>query len=108
MPMPTHPHILPAGVILLVLILLSGYSIVRPSIPGWWIWAYWANPFAWAFRAVATNEFLRPRWGFPVLDGAEAGMRAGNVRLCCGPAAARSQPVPAVAHVRCAGAATFP
>ena len=35
-----------AGGVLLVLILLSGFCIMRPSIPGWWIWMYWANPMS--------------------------------------------------------------
>ncbi len=26
------------GVVILLLILLSGFAIVRQSIPGWWIW----------------------------------------------------------------------
>jgi ABC-type multidrug transport system permease subunit len=65
-----------SGVIILLLILLSGYAIVRQSIPGWWIWGFWINPMSWGFRAVTTNEFLRSRWDFSVND---SGMRAGDV-----------------------------
>lgn len=32
------------------------------SIPGWWIWAYWLSPFAYALRAIAVNELTSARW----------------------------------------------
>ena len=35
-----------AGVILLALILLSGFAIVRQNVPDWWIWGLWINPLA--------------------------------------------------------------
>lgn len=47
---------------MLVLIITSGYAIVRTSIPGWWIWAYWISPFAYALRAVVINEMTSPGW----------------------------------------------
>lgn len=50
------------GLTLLVLIVMSGFSIVRGSIPDWWIWAYYISPFAWCMRAVVINEFTSPRW----------------------------------------------
>lgn len=53
---------------MLVLIITSGYAIVRTSIPGWWIWAYWISPFAYGLRAVVINELTSPGW-----DGAQAG-----------------------------------
>lgn len=94
-----------AGVIMLILILLSGFSLVRTLVPGWWIWVgaalcitqtlvrqhelkppalappslqlYWANPMAWTFRSVVTNEFTAGRWDVPAsnstLDGPSIG-----------------------------------
>lgn len=52
------------SVIILVLILTSGFAITPSSIPPWWIWIYWISPFSWAFRAGALNEFLSddPSW----------------------------------------------
>ncbi len=47
---------------MLVLIITSGYAIVRISIPGWWIWAYWISPFAYGLRAVVINELTSPGW----------------------------------------------
>ena len=47
---------------MLVLIITSGYAIVRTSIPGWWIWAYWISPFAYGLRAVVINELTSPGW----------------------------------------------
>lgn len=47
---------------MLVLIITSGYAIVRTSIPGWWIWAYWLSPFAYGLRAVVINELTSPGW----------------------------------------------
>lgn len=47
---------------LLVLIITSGYAIVRTSIPDWWTWAYWISPFAYGLRAVVINELTSPGW----------------------------------------------
>ena len=47
---------------MLVLIITSGYAIVRTSIPGWWVWAYWISPFAYGLRAVVINEMTSPGW----------------------------------------------
>ncbi|GIL82508.1 hypothetical protein Vretifemale_11338 [Volvox reticuliferus] len=57
------------GLILLILILLSGFSIVRGSIPDYWIWAYYISPFAWALRCVVINEFTSPSWNSPIPGG---------------------------------------
>lgn len=37
------------GLALLILILTSGFAIVRGSIPSYWIWAYYISPVG-AFR----------------------------------------------------------
>ena len=35
----------------------GGYIQPKKIIPGWWIWAYWINPMAWAQQSLAINEF---------------------------------------------------
>lgn len=37
------------GIALLLLILTSGFSIVRKSIPVYWIWAYYTSPVSRSF-----------------------------------------------------------
>eukprot|EP00877_Chromochloris_zofingiensis_P010755 jgi/Chrzof1/5933/Cz16g21030.t1 len=54
------------GILLLMLILNSGFTIVRTSIPGWWIWAYYISPFAYGIRSVIVNEFTAPVWSDPM------------------------------------------
>ncbi|KAF9208169.1 hypothetical protein BGZ49_009566 [Haplosporangium sp. Z 27] len=46
-----------SGVILLCLILYSGYLIPYQSMRGWFIWIFWVNPLAYAFKALISNEF---------------------------------------------------
>jgi ABC-type multidrug transport system ATPase subunit/ABC-type multidrug transport system permease subunit len=41
---------------------LAGLTIARRSIPPWWRWLYWTNPFAWGLRSLAVNELTQPRW----------------------------------------------
>lgn len=50
------------GLILLVLIVMSGFTIPKPDIPDWWIWAYWLSPYAWAMRSLVINEMTSPSW----------------------------------------------
>lgn len=52
------------GGLLLVLIVTSGFAIVRTSIPPWWIWAYWLSPFAYGLRAVVVNEMTSQAWDY--------------------------------------------
>ena len=49
---------------LLVLIVTSGFAIVRTAIPPWWIWAYWISPFAYGLRAIVINEMTAPSWSY--------------------------------------------
>lgn len=65
---------------LLTLILTSGFAIVRPSIPGWWIWAYYLSPFSWALRAIAINEMSAERWSAPA-PGNPKGLTLGEEGL---------------------------
>ncbi|CAL8463057.1 g2591 [Coccomyxa elongata] len=52
------------GVVLLVLIVTSGFAIIRTAIPPWWIWAYWISPFAYGLRAIVVNEMTSAGWSY--------------------------------------------
>jgi ABC-type multidrug transport system fused ATPase/permease subunit len=43
--------------LLLFLILFGGFIVPPNVIPDYYIWIYWWNPFAWAYRALLVNEF---------------------------------------------------
>ena len=58
-----------AGFILLMLIVNSGYIIIRSAIPPWVIYFYWVSPFAYSMRALAVNEFTSPHWGAELPTG---------------------------------------
>ncbi|KAF9434230.1 hypothetical protein BGZ76_008355 [Entomortierella beljakovae] len=45
-----------SGLILLALILYSGYMIPYQSMHPWFIWVFWINPLAYAFKALISNE----------------------------------------------------
>ncbi|KAG8046967.1 hypothetical protein GUJ93_ZPchr0008g11832 [Zizania palustris] len=37
--------------------LFAGFLIVRPAIPVWWRWYYWANPVSWTIYGVVASQF---------------------------------------------------
>lgn len=45
-----------SGLILLALILYSGYMIPYQSMHPWFIWIFWINPLGYAFKALISNE----------------------------------------------------
>ncbi|KAG0297672.1 hypothetical protein BGZ96_005336 [Linnemannia gamsii] len=45
-----------SGVLLLALILYSGYLIPYQAMHPWFIWIFWINPLAYAFKALMSNE----------------------------------------------------
>ncbi|KAG0330231.1 hypothetical protein BGZ99_007092 [Dissophora globulifera] len=45
-----------SGLILLALILYSGYMIPYQGMHPWFIWIFWINPLAYAFKALMSNE----------------------------------------------------
>ncbi|KAF9341801.1 hypothetical protein BGZ91_002056 [Linnemannia elongata] len=45
-----------SGLILLALILYSGYMIPYQAMHPWFIWIFWINPLAYAFKALISNE----------------------------------------------------
>eukprot|EP00529_Nitzschia_sp_RCC80_P004459 CAMPEP_0113521168 /NCGR_PEP_ID=MMETSP0014_2-20120614/44492_1 /TAXON_ID=2857 /ORGANISM="Nitzschia sp." /LENGTH=907 /DNA_ID=CAMNT_0000419101 /DNA_START=83 /DNA_END=2802 /DNA_ORIENTATION=+ /assembly_acc=CAM_ASM_000159 len=53
------------SIAIVLLVLFSGF-VVQPSIiPNYWIWLYWINIFAWAFRGLAVNEYQSGKYDFP-------------------------------------------
>lgn len=43
---------------MLVSMLFCGYIVAPDAIPNYYIWLYWWNPLAWAYRGLVVNEFL--------------------------------------------------
>jgi ABC-type multidrug transport system ATPase subunit len=37
--------------------LFAGFLVVRPLIPIWWRWYYWANPVSWTIYGVVASQF---------------------------------------------------
>mmetsp|Transcript_4643 Transcript_4643/g.13342 ORF Transcript_4643/g.13342 Transcript_4643/m.13342 type:complete len:1521 (-) Transcript_4643:659-5221(-) len=50
---------------LLVLVISSGFAIVKGAIPDYLIWAYWISPFQYLLNAVVINEMTSPAWNEP-------------------------------------------
>lgn len=50
---------------ILIFVNLSGFVIITSDIPGWWQEGFWPNPFSWAMRALAINEFTSSQWNVP-------------------------------------------
>jgi len=36
--------------------MFAGYMIARPSIPPYWIWVYWLNPFRYVLEAIVVTQ----------------------------------------------------
>eukprot|EP00891_Asterochloris_glomerata_P009650 jgi/Astpho2/9650/Aster-03918 len=47
---------------MLGIFLMGGFVIAKPNIHPWVVWIYWANPLAYAQRAVVINEFTAGHW----------------------------------------------
>ncbi|KAF9968016.1 hypothetical protein BGZ73_000273, partial [Actinomortierella ambigua] len=45
-----------SGLILLAMVLYSGYLVPYQSMHPWFIWIFWINPLAYAFKALISNE----------------------------------------------------
>jgi hypothetical protein len=67
------------GFLLLMLVINSGYIIVRTALPPWTICFYWISPFAYSIRALAINEFTSPRWQHQA--GTQPGSKLGDESL---------------------------
>ncbi|KAL7580109.1 hypothetical protein ACA910_012870 [Epithemia clementina (nom. ined.)] len=54
-----------SAITLMFFLLFGGYIVAPDIIPGYYSWAYWMNPFAWAYRSLIVNEFRSGRWEDP-------------------------------------------
>jgi ABC-2 type transporter len=54
-----------SSVTLLAMMLFGGFILPPDAIPDYFLWLYWWNPFAWAYRALVVNEFWSARWDDP-------------------------------------------
>eukprot|EP00026_Physarum_polycephalum_P000517 Phypoly_transcript_00518.p1 GENE.Phypoly_transcript_00518~~Phypoly_transcript_00518.p1 ORF type:complete len:1364 (+),score=213.76 Phypoly_transcript_00518:489-4580(+) len=45
-----------ANVCLVLLLLYTGFLVPNPQMHPWFAWIYWANPLAYAFKALFSNE----------------------------------------------------
>lgn len=46
-----------AGILVLVIVIYTGYTIPKPYMHPWFKWLVWLNPLAYAFEALMVNEF---------------------------------------------------
>jgi ABC-type multidrug transport system permease subunit len=46
-----------AGVLVLAIVIYTGYTIPRPYMHPWFKWLSYINPLAYAFEALMVNEF---------------------------------------------------
>ena len=53
-----------SGVLLIVMVLYSGYTLPYNYIPNWLKWLYWISPFSWTIRAVTVNEYTSSDYDF--------------------------------------------
>eukprot|EP01034_Spumella_vulgaris_P047573 gene47573-biopygen39029 len=72
-----------AAIVVMLMILFSGFIVPKSNIPAGWEWFYRINPIAYVLSAVTTNEFLAPDYDYLVCpDAACVEMkRFGNVVL---------------------------
>jgi hypothetical protein len=54
-----------SATVILVMMLFSGFIIAPDTIPRYYIWLYWWNPFAWMYRSLVVLEFRSSRWDDP-------------------------------------------
>lgn len=57
-----------ASFTILVVFVLSGFTISRDDIEPWMTWCYYASPMMYGQTAIAINEFLDERWSAPNND----------------------------------------
>jgi len=64
-----------SSLILVILMLFSGFIVSPDVIPNYFLWLYWWNPLAWAYRAVLINEFSADKYDYviPGTDGLTKG-----------------------------------
>jgi ABC-type multidrug transport system fused ATPase/permease subunit len=50
---------------ILILHIWTHISLTSSPTASYWIWVYWLNIFAWAFRGLAVNEFQSGKYDYP-------------------------------------------
>lgn len=53
-----------AGILIIIMVLFSGFIQPKALIPPGWIWFYWLNPLAYALKAVTVNELKSSTYDF--------------------------------------------
>lgn len=54
-----------SAITLFFAILFSGFIVAVDTIPSYYLWLYWINPFAWFYNALVVNEVYSGRWSDP-------------------------------------------
>ncbi|RYH32062.1 ATP-binding cassette domain-containing protein [archaeon] len=54
------------GLVIMVMILFSGFIQPKSLISDGWIWFYWINPVSWALKSAFVNELTSSRYDFLV------------------------------------------
>jgi ABC-type multidrug transport system fused ATPase/permease subunit len=67
-----------SAVILLFFVVFCGFLVSPDVIPNYYMWLYWWNPLAWAYRGLVLNEFTSSDWDWTTLS---SGQRAGDAVL---------------------------
>ncbi|KAG7389065.1 hypothetical protein PHYPSEUDO_011334 [Phytophthora pseudosyringae] len=55
--------------ILQVVLVFAGFMVTRSQIPDYLIWLYWIDPMAWAFRALAVNQYRSATFDVCIYEG---------------------------------------
>jgi len=62
---PDQRNALPvAGILIVIMVLFSGFIQPKALISDGWIWFYWLNPMSWVLKGVSLNEFKSPKYDF--------------------------------------------
>jgi len=63
---------------IVLLILFSGFTVQPSVIPRYWIWLYWINIFAWAYRGLIVNEYQSGKYDY---ESSVPGLTQGELVL---------------------------
>jgi hypothetical protein len=55
-----------SGIILILMVLFSGFILPANQISNGWIWFYWLNPISYTLKAVTVNQYKSSRYDFLV------------------------------------------
>jgi ATP-binding cassette, subfamily G (WHITE), member 2, PDR len=70
-----------AGVLILAIVIYTGYTIPRPLMHPWFKWISWINPIAYAFESLLVNEFHGQNFTCAVLVPPYLGL-TGDTFIC--------------------------